>query len=84
MLVEAVDVRYLVILEILQFLLEVPESMVGFDSNNKPNMQQKTVTLSANTQSGRETLRIKAMVSPILPKKQNSALPKHVRQQANN
>ena len=28
-------------------------------------MQQKTVTISANTQSGRETLRIKAMVSQI-------------------
>ena len=40
------------------------EILVSFDSSNKPNMQQKTVTISANTQSGRETLRIKAMVSP--------------------
>lgn len=40
------------------------EILVSFDSNNKPNMQQKTVTISANTSSGRETLRIKAMVSP--------------------
>lgn len=40
------------------------EILVSFDSNNKPNMQQKTVTISANTASGRETLRIKAMVTP--------------------
>lgn len=40
------------------------EIVVSFDSNNKPNMQQKTVTISANTSSGRETLRIKAMVTP--------------------
>jgi len=40
------------------------EILVSFDSSNKPNMQQKTVTISANTSSGRETLRIKAMVSP--------------------
>ncbi len=35
---------------------------VSFDSSNKPNLQQKTVTISANTDSGRETIRIKAMV----------------------
>tara|TARA_B100001057_G_scaffold497470_1_gene601650 strand:- start:1169 stop:1669 length:501 start_codon:yes stop_codon:yes gene_type:complete len=40
------------------------EILVSFDSSNKPNMQQKTVTISANTSIGRETLRIKAMVSP--------------------
>lgn len=40
------------------------EILVSFDSSNKPNMQQKTVTISANTSSGRETLRIKAMVTP--------------------
>ncbi|MBL6669934.1 MAG: DUF1573 domain-containing protein [Flavobacteriaceae bacterium] len=40
------------------------EILVNFDSSNKPNMQQKTVTIAANTQSGRETLRIKAMVTP--------------------
>ena len=28
------------------------EILVSFDSNNKPNMQQKTVTISANTSSG--------------------------------
>ncbi len=38
--------------------------VVSFDSSNKPNMQQKTVTISANTASGRETLRIKAIVTP--------------------
>ncbi len=37
---------------------------VRFDSNGKPNLQQKTVTISANTSSGREMLRIKAMVTP--------------------
>ena len=34
------------------------------DSSNKPGMQQKSVTLSANTSSGREMLRIKANVTP--------------------
>ena len=29
-----------------------------------PNLQQKTVTISANTDSGRESIRIKAMVTP--------------------
>ena len=37
---------------------------VSFDSSNKPNDQQKTVTISANTDSGRETIRIRAMVTP--------------------
>ena len=37
---------------------------VNFDSSNKPGMQQKSVTLSANTSSGREMLRIKANVTP--------------------
>jgi uncharacterized cupredoxin-like copper-binding protein len=48
---------------------ESGEILVSFDSSNKPNMQQKTVTISANTESGRETLRIKAMVTPD-PEKQ--------------
>ena len=43
---------------------EKGEILVSFDSNNKPNLQQKTVTISANTASGRETLRIKALVTP--------------------
>lgn len=37
---------------------------VSFDSSNKPGVQQKSVTLSANTASGREMLRIKANVTP--------------------
>lgn len=37
---------------------------VSFDSSNKPGVQQKSVTLSANTESGREMLRIKANVTP--------------------
>jgi len=37
---------------------------VSFDSSNKPGMQQKSVTLSANTASGREMLRIKSNVTP--------------------
>ena len=40
------------------------EILVSFDSSNKPNMQQRSVTINANTSSGRETLRIKARVSP--------------------
>jgi|TARA_B110000285_G_C15131313_1_gene623783 hypothetical protein len=38
--------------------------MVSFDSSNKPGIQQKSVTLSANTSSGREMLRIKSNVTP--------------------
>jgi len=38
------------------------EIRVSFDSSNKPNLQQKTVTISANTDSGRETIQIRAMV----------------------
>ena len=44
---------------------------VSFDSSNKPNLQQKTVTISANTESGRETIRIKAMVSADPVKQQH-------------
>ncbi|MBR99548.1 MAG: hypothetical protein CMC57_06230 [Flavobacteriaceae bacterium] len=43
---------------------ESGEMVVSFDPSNKPNLQQKTVTISANTANGRETLRIKAMVTP--------------------
>ena len=48
---------------------------VSFDSSNKPNMQQKTVTISANTDSGRETIRIKALVQadPIKQKQRDAA-----------
>jgi hypothetical protein len=37
---------------------------VSFDSNGKPGMQQKTVTITANTATGTETLTIKANVTP--------------------
>tara|TARA_B100000767_G_scaffold105600_1_gene101370 strand:- start:1628 stop:2134 length:507 start_codon:yes stop_codon:yes gene_type:complete len=43
---------------------------VSFDSSNKPNLQQKTVTLTTNTNSGRETIRIKAMVTADAIKQQ--------------
>ena len=48
---------------------------VSFDSSNKPNMQQKTVTISANTDSGRETIRIKALVQadPVKQKQRDAA-----------
>ena len=37
---------------------------VKFNSTNKPNKQQKTVTLSCNTVKGREVVKIKAQVKP--------------------
>lgn len=48
---------------------------VSFDSSNKPNLQQKTVTISANTDSGRETIRIKAMVQadPVKQQQRDAA-----------
>ena len=60
------------------------EITVSFDSNNKPNMQQKTVTISANTESGREMLRIKAMVTPDPVKQAQRDEQAKARQQANN
>ena len=48
---------------------ETGKILVSFDSNNKPNLQQKTVTISANTSSGLEVIRIKANVNPD-PRKQ--------------
>ena len=49
---------------------ESGEITVSFDSNNKPGNQQKSVTLSANTASGREMLRIKSLVTPDPVKQQ--------------
>ena len=63
---------------------EKGEITVSFDSNNKPNMQQKTVTISANTESGREMLRIKAMVTPDPVKQAQRNEQAKARQQANN
>lgn len=37
---------------------------VKFNTRGKPNQQMKTVTITANTESGRETIRIKAFVNP--------------------
>ena len=54
---------------------------VSFDSNNKPGMQQKSVTLSANTSSGREMLRIKANVTPDPVKQKQREAQAKARQQ---
>ncbi len=43
---------------------ETADVKVKFNTNGKPNRQQKTVTLSTNTESGRELLTIKGMVTP--------------------
>ncbi len=40
------------------------EIMVKFNSTNKPNQQQKTVTITANTETGKERIKIKASVTP--------------------
>ncbi|WP_074410358.1 MULTISPECIES: DUF1573 domain-containing protein [Aquimarina] len=40
------------------------DMMVTFNSNGKPNMQNKQVTITANTEKGKEILKIKAMVTP--------------------
>ena len=37
---------------------------VSFDSKNKPGEQEKTVTLTTNTENGHETFKIKANVTP--------------------
>ncbi|GAA4275876.1 DUF1573 domain-containing protein [Aquimarina mytili] len=38
--------------------------LVSFNSNGKPNMQNKQVTITTNTKKGKEILKIKAMVTP--------------------
>jgi hypothetical protein len=43
---------------------ETGDVQVKFNTNGKPNRQQKTVTLTTNTESGREMLTIKGMVTP--------------------
>ncbi len=40
------------------------EMTVKFNTRGKPNQQMKTVRITANTESGRETIRIKAFVNP--------------------
>jgi len=54
---------------------------VSFDSSNKPGVQQKSVTLSANTATGREMLRIKANVTPDPVKQQQREAQAKARQQ---
>ncbi|SDR83047.1 Protein of unknown function [Polaribacter sp. KT25b] len=43
---------------------ETGDVQVKFNTNGKPNRQQKTVTLTTNTEAGREMLTIKGMVTP--------------------
>ncbi|WP_103864454.1 DUF1573 domain-containing protein [Aquimarina sp. I32.4] len=43
---------------------EKGEMLVTFNSNDKPNQQIKQVTITANTKTGKEILKIKAMVTP--------------------
>ncbi|MDY8136418.1 DUF1573 domain-containing protein [Aquimarina sp. 2201CG5-10] len=49
------------------------EFLVVFNSNGKPNLQNKQVTITANTESGREILKVKAMVAPKVKPTQNGA-----------
>jgi hypothetical protein len=43
---------------------ESGEMLVKFNSRGKRNQQNKTVTITANTESGKETLQIKTFVTP--------------------
>lgn len=38
--------------------------LVKFNSNGKPNQQVKTVNITANTEAGKELIKIKAFVTP--------------------
>ena len=60
---------------------ETGSILVSFDSSNKPGIQQKSVTLSANTASGREMLRIKSNVTPDPVKQQQREAQAKARQQ---
>ncbi|MFL1896949.1 DUF1573 domain-containing protein [Aquimarina sp. 2-A2] len=40
------------------------EMLVKFNSSGKPNQQNKTVTITANTETGKEVIKIKALVTP--------------------
>ncbi|MBQ0735964.1 DUF1573 domain-containing protein [Aquimarina celericrescens] len=40
------------------------EMLVKFNSNGKPNQQTKQVTITTNTEAGKEILKIKALVTP--------------------
>lgn len=43
---------------------ESSELLVKFNTAGKPNRQSKTVTLTTNTATGREVVRLKGMVTP--------------------
>lgn len=43
---------------------ETGSMLVKFNTNGKPNNQTKTVTITANTESGTESIRIKGVVTP--------------------
>ena len=43
---------------------ETAEMLVKFNSNGKPNQNTKTVTITANTETGKERVKIKALVTP--------------------
>ena len=43
---------------------EQGELLVKFNTRGKPNQQMKQVRITTNTESGRETLRIKSFVNP--------------------
>ncbi len=43
---------------------EKGEMLVKFNTSGKPNQQMKQIRITANTSSGKETLRIKAFVNP--------------------
>tara|TARA_B110001450_G_scaffold80323_1_gene76134 strand:+ start:9746 stop:10138 length:393 start_codon:yes stop_codon:yes gene_type:complete len=43
---------------------ETGEVKVKFNTSGKPNRQQKTITLTTNTESGREVLTLKGSVTP--------------------
>ncbi|MFC5046634.1 DUF1573 domain-containing protein [Aquimarina hainanensis] len=43
---------------------ETGELLVKFNSNGKPNQQNKQVTITANTEAGKEIIKIKALVTP--------------------
>jgi len=60
---------------------ETGSIVVSFDSSNKPGIQQKSVTLSANTATGREMLRIKSNVTPDAAKQQQREAQAKARQQ---
>lgn len=43
---------------------ETGEIQVSFNTNGKPNRQSKSITLTTNTEKGREVIKISGMVTP--------------------